>query len=448
MALALRIVLLVGALFFMGAKLAHAQDASGGTFSTIQGAWSACQADANPGHFGQGTPTYFLSATCHKGHPAYGDVYGPNKIVGCMNRTYDTCHYTKTFGYTTGCAAGETFNQSTGQCDNPAADSACAAKGNMNGVAKNVASAGNLCVGGCSYFQSAGIGGTGPDGKYNRNGTFTNLGSACTPGAGTTFQAVGATPAEKAESCVPIGSLSQCFNPSTNKMCAITPRGAKACWSISENNTKISPDQKEALAKAVSPTVPAAPPTLVNAETSTSTTNTQTAPGASPTTIINNIVYSNTTGQAGTGDTGSGSDGSSTGSDPATTGTTSGGGFGTGDSANLAAVKVAAESSATSLDAIEAALGPETDPYARGDDGMAASGVAAGHNEETEYGASGLDQSGMGFGSSCPVIPPLTILGSEVSFDTSLFCQFMTAAGYLVFLFAALGCLRIIGGQT
>lgn len=327
--LVLRILAICGTLFFMGMKVAHAQNATQSGYATRSAAFSACLAEANPSHFGQGTPTNFKDATCHDDHPLFPGAYGTKTVVGCTNRTYDTCNYTKAFKFTGGdCPnVGDVWNTTTHTCQNAQADAACAAKGDMNGIAKDVASSGNLCVGSCSYFQSAGIGGTGPDGKYNRNGTFTNLGAACTSAPGTTYEAVGASPAEKAESCIPIGSLSQCFNPSTNKMCAVTPRGNKACWSITENNTKVSQDQKEALAKAVAPTVPAAPATLVNAETATSTTTTQPTPGATVTNITNNIVYSNTTGQAGTGTTGSTSSGTATGSTPGTgtAGGTSGG---------------------------------------------------------------------------------------------------------------------------
>jgi hypothetical protein len=78
--------------------------------------------------------------------------------------------------------------------------------------------------------------------------------------------------------------------------------------------------------------------------------------------------------------------------------------------------------------------------------------VAEGAREDDEYGGGGagggLDQSGMGWGNSCPTLPSVEVFGQTVTFDTSTFCDWMNLVGALVLLFAALGSLRILGGAV
>lgn len=140
---------------------------------------------------------------------------------------------------------------------------------------------------------------------------------------------------------------------------------------------------------------------------------------------------------------------------------TSAGGLSAGDSTTLTAIKTNGTATNSKLDSIIGNTGgtaaavaslqvedTSTPGAGRGDDGQPASGAAAGHGEETEYGAGGLDQTGMGLGSTCPVMPAIDVGGYQITPDTGLMCDFLTACGALVFLFASIGALRILGSPV
>lgn len=142
-------------------------------------------------------------------------------------------------------------------------------------------------------------------------------------------------------------------------------------------------------------------------------------------------------------------------------GGTTGSGLTTGQASDLAAVKSNTAAGNGKLDSIIGNTGATASAVAalqledtstpgagRGDDGQPASGAAAGHGEETEYGAGGLDQTGMGLGSTCPVMPAIDVGGYTITPDTGLMCDFLTACGALVFLFASIGALRILGSSV
>jgi hypothetical protein len=179
------------------------------------------------------------------------------------------------------------------------------------------------CHEGCEYYGAGGA---------EIGNTFTGMlypypaGVECTEG--------GATPPAFVEpgdsKCIPQGALSTCYRPSDGKICAVTPRGAKACWSPGEFDTKVSPDQKEALTRSDSSTPPAAPEPLQNAQTSNVNEHAATSP-TTGVTYFQTITYANVTGVPGTATTGTTSSGSGTGTTPAGNGTGSGSGEGTGD---------------------------------------------------------------------------------------------------------------------
>lgn len=60
-------------------------------------------------------------------------------------------------------------------------------------------------------------------------------------------------------------------------------------------------------------------------------------------------------------------------------------------------------------------------------------------------GTEGLDTSGFGFGTTCPTIPDVAVMGQTIHFDTSIFCDWMHLGGYLVLTMAALVGVRILG---
>lgn len=80
--------------------------------------------------------------------------------------------------------------------------------------------------------------------------------------------------------------------------------------------------------------------------------------------------------------------------------------------------------------------------------GVEADAGRGSHGAETTYGASGLDTSGMGAGNTCPTMGTLNILGRSITPDTSLMCTWARVMGQLVLVFAALGCLRILGSAA
>lgn len=66
--------------------------------------------------------------------------------------------------------------------------------------------------------------------------------------------------------------------------------------------------------------------------------------------------------------------------------------------------------------------------------------------EGEEIGADGLNIAGFGWSSSCPQIPNVTINGRTITFDTSVFCNWLHLGGQLVLIMAALLSLRILSG--
>lgn len=304
----LRILALIGALFFMGSKLASA--------ATISEAWAQCKAHEAAHDAAYGGNAYADTANkwrCRTVPGTWASDYGFSGGFYERSAPSNSIDY---FGYMGGCASPQTWSDLVGRCVDPSEGSTCAAKPDMNAVVKNTNQTGNICSGGCMYYQASGIGGMDAGGKYNRRGTFKATSDVCTPSATQeiTSNIAGGT----ADGCMPQNNLSTCYDPDTKKICAITPRGNKACWMPGENNTKVAQDQKEALARAVSPTVPTAPTTLVNAETASVTQSTQTSNTSTATTTVYNVTYSNSTGQAGTGTAGSTSGGTATGTSPGT----------------------------------------------------------------------------------------------------------------------------------
>lgn len=84
-------------------------------------------------------------------------------------------------------------------------------------------------------------------------------------------------------------------------------------------------------------------------------------------------------------------------------------------------------------------VGEDGDPsgaFAQGDGGGGGNGAGGEAGE--------LDQSGFGWGRSCPTIPDVNVMGTNLHFDTSVFCQWVNLGGQLVLVLASLMCLRII----
>jgi len=281
--------------------------------NTIEQAWSDCQASAAAQNADEPNqqPTV---CTTRSGWTNYWWKYRAS-----------TNDWIDNFQYTTGCTSPATCSDTTHSCGSPP-DTSCANKPDITGhtTVNSLTTGGVFCIAGCSYRVTDGTSSTNGVDTTQVVGTFVSSqpvtgSTAGVPCTGTAATFVPKTDSED-EKCVPIGHLSQCFQYATGKMCAITPRGAEACWSPGESNTQVSADQKEALAKSDAGVTPTAPTGLQNAETST-VSNTSTT-GTTTTTVTNNITYSNATGVPGTatstgGTTGGTSTGSTVGHDSA-----------------------------------------------------------------------------------------------------------------------------------
>lgn len=81
-------------------------------------------------------------------------------------------------------------------------------------------------------------------------------------------------------------------------------------------------------------------------------------------------------------------------------------------------------------------------------------GPGGAFSDESGYGPDGypgngqLDDAGFGFSRTCPIIPPVNVFGSTISFDTSVVCRWLTLGGQLVLVFAGLVSLRIMSGSN
>lgn len=58
------------------------------------------------------------------------------------------------------------------------------------------------------------------------------------------------------------------------------------------------------------------------------------------------------------------------------------------------------------------------------------------------------DTSGMGWGSSCPSPPAISVFGQSISFNLTPLCNWLALAGNLVLILASLASLRIVSGGT
>lgn len=56
-----------------------------------------------------------------------------------------------------------------------------------------------------------------------------------------------------------------------------------------------------------------------------------------------------------------------------------------------------------------------------------------------------LDRSGYGYGSTCPTVPPISVMGTTINFNTGPLCEWVSLGSYFVLLFAGLASARIIG---
>lgn len=102
---------------------------------------------------------------------------------------------------------------------------------------------------------------------------------------------------------------------------------------------------------------------------------------------------------------------------------------GAGADPNIAAIKDALTGTGGSVDG--GAAGVPGDSWAGG----------AGEGSEP-------DKSGYGLGSSCPTIPPISVLGQTVTFDIGPLCRWAALGGKIVIALAGLACVRIIAGRA
>nr|AOH36961.1 hypothetical protein BGP89_11855 [Luteimonas sp. JM171] len=96
----------------------------------------------------------------------------------------------------------------------------------------------------------------------------------------------------------------------------------------------------------------------------------------------------------------------------------------------------------TSTGAVDGASGTTGDG---GDPGQA---FTDGSENAGEVGDGDLDTEGLGFGTSCPALPSINVLGTTLDFNTigPRMCDWMTLAGYIVLVISSLLSLRILAG--
>lgn len=83
-----------------------------------------------------------------------------------------------------------------------------------------------------------------------------------------------------------------------------------------------------------------------------------------------------------------------------------------------------------------------------GDGGDPGQAFTDGSENAGEVGDGDLDTDGLGFGTSCPALPSINVLGTTLDFNTigPRMCDWMTLAGYIVLVISSLLSLRILAG--
>lgn len=339
------------------------------------------------------------------------------------------------------------------------------------------------CSGGCIWNPQTGS----PSVTVTLNGSvasFTGFYYPTGESCGATDPVVAKIPPPKDDPVCTTYASGQKMCVKAGQDCYTASTGREICWATGQTGNKTDgPVNQQTVAGPTQTAAPLAPPGEVLIPTgspaTTQTTTSSSSSSSTTTTTTSNFTtqYGSNSGPTNQGQSDTSSSGSSTPS-TSTSGSSAGGGScsapytctgtngvecaqleeqrqtrcGTTDSNTILGSIVSAETgNGTKLDAANSSLtaiknllnGTTTGtPDAGGSDG----GTAAGHGfgSNTEYGASGLDASGLGFSQTCPTIPDVSILGHTLHFDTSIFCTWMTLSGKLLLIACAITSLLII----
>jgi len=349
------------------------------------------------------------------------------------------------------------------------------------------------CVGGCEYKAVGGSVCTSFGGQTECAADMDFSGNACSGSVQTKEQAV----AEKdnKQQCVPAGAgQTMCIKPD-GQQCYSASTGKQICWKPGETGTKTSDNYAQKRDAGNQPIPPNL--NLPNGDTLTqtgtptthTTTNVTNNSTTNITTTTTNYVTTNGT-NAGTGNQGEPGDGSGAPAGDGEGNTAGGGGScseppSTSGDAILGMIAtqtwkvrcailgsgvtitggdladcdtpytVTANGPDTELIAEKmrfqrASLCPDETAPADGDY-MGEEGSKDGLFQDGEGGdppgSDGLDESGFGYGATCPAIPTAEVFGVTINLDANgVFCNWMQLGGWFVVSITALWCVRGFGG--
>lgn len=425
---------------------------------------------------------------CQAAGPAAGT--GPHPAVGGPQTCADLGFYLGT-GYirtssdaewndyiysASSCASPSTL-QPDGSCSNP--DAACAAvkartEDPLDGlylapedsrVFSGPVPGTTECRGGCSWGPKTGaakVTVTAFGAVASSRTQYSFSGASCTATAGSPAPAASQVPVKPtAQVCTdPTGSQLTFCQRQDGKQCYTASTGKQICYDPGETGTKSDANvlQKREPGTVATPVPPTPPPgeTLTQSGTPTPVTSTSVVNNVTTTstTTTTNYTTGSGTNASGTesGETSSGTGGATT-TTPGAAGSVAGGTCASNYTcANVSAVDCAIlqettkNRCASELSNLKTAMtgAEETAATAEGS-GITGDAASNGLRTSTTYGADGLDTSTFLGASSCPTIPPLTIMGQTLAMDTSVVCTWMQLGGALVLLFGALGALRVLG---
>jgi hypothetical protein len=73
-------------------------------------------------------------------------------------------------------------------------------------------------------------------------------------------------------------------------------------------------------------------------------------------------------------------------------------------------------------------------------------GDSSGAKREVDLNLTSFDDSGLGFGRSCPAPPNISVLGANLTLNTAPLCSWMVIGGIFVLILTSIACLRILMG--
>jgi hypothetical protein len=433
----------------------------------------------------QATPSTYLSGYCTPSTISSRYVaIKNNQYSGTVANANGCTRPKSSANWTAECPTGSTWDDSSKTCFDPAQ---CTSKSNLTNQ-KMTGGTGSACSGGCEFTAAqelqVGFPGAGPNGETVWFASkLTPSGNACPAG----------TPAAQAlsdgtQDCKPSGTLTMCIK-ADGQHCTKVSGTRQICWKPGETGKKTDgPSAVVREAGTNPPPAPTPPPGETFDQQGTPTTVSTTQPGKPTSTTTQNVfVTTNGTNAGGSGGGDSGEPGDGTGGEGDGKGTAAGGTscedppIVSGDEP-LRMVATQAWATRCAIEAgnaltVAGDIGDcqatftvtGTSPHVEtlkaqraqicpnegtGDDTVDQSGIGGGDDatgtgfvvEGDEIGTDGLDDTGMGYTRSCPVMPSVSIYGQTIQFDNSVMCSWLSLAGQLVLVLSALASLRILSG--